>query len=75
MSSAQLMVSVREKEPNGKDAVTTQNLFKLEACLQLKKRDYRSNNMGLDGLRVCPLLKQLYFKCDTTNTSYTIAEQ
>lgn len=48
---------VREKEHNGKDAVTTQNLLKLEAGLQFKKRDYRSNNMGLNCLRVCPLLK------------------
>lgn len=75
MSSAQLMVSVREKEPNGKDAVTKRNLFKLEAGLQFKKRDYRSNNMGLNCLRVCPLLKQLYCKCDTINTSQTTAEQ
>lgn len=37
MSLSQLKVSERERERNGKDAITTQNLFKLEAGLQVNR--------------------------------------
>lgn len=42
--------SVRKIEHNGEDIITIQNLFKLEAGLQFKVRDYRNKNMSLDHL-------------------------
>lgn len=43
-------MSGREIEHTGEDIITIQNLFKLEAGLQFKTKDYRNKNMSLNHL-------------------------
>lgn len=70
MSPDQL-VSYRELEHNGKDAITTQNLFKLEAGLQLKKRDSGSNT-HLSHLHMSVPSSKDYTASETPSTKHRL---